>query len=168
MFRRLYFLLPNAALTQAVIDELYQLGVKTKHIHNMSHEGMPMPFLPKATEKQKHDGIHNIENFLWMTNIALFFIAFAVLIYSVMTGEVFISLVCLAVMVVAFISGDFFALYIPHIHLSEFKHAISHNEILLMVDIPKSQVLKIESCVHRHHPAAIEGGSSWGLQFMGL
>jgi hypothetical protein len=168
MFRRLYFLFPNAALTQAAVDELYQLGIKPRRIHAMSHEGMSMPFLLQATDKQKHDDVHHIEDFLWLTNIILFFVAFAVFIYSAAAGELFFTIVCLSIMLVTFIAGDFFALYIPHIHLSEFKHAINHNEILLMVDMPKSQVLKIESCIHRHHPAAIEGGSSWSLQYMGL
>ena len=168
MLRRLYFLLPNAALTQKVIDELHQLGVQTRRIHAMSHEGMSMPFLPQATENQKNDEARFIEDSLWKANIAFFFIAFAVLIYSVILGAVFYSLVCLSVMIVTFIFGDFFVLNIPHIHLSEFKHAINHNEILLTVDVPKFRMHEIEDSIHRHNPAAIEGGSSWSMQYMGL
>ena len=127
-----------------------------------------MPFLPKATKEQIHDNAHLIEDVLWKANLTLFFVALAVFVYSVLTGSMFYAVTCLAVMTVSFISGDFFAMYIPHIKLNEFKHAIKHNEILLMVDIPKKRVAEIEDCIHRHHPAAIEGGSSWSLHFMGL
>jgi len=168
MFRRLYFLLPNAELTQRVINELHPLGIPQRNIHTLSHEGMPMPSLPRATKEQIHDDVHLIEDILWKANLALFFVALAVFVFSVLTGSLFFSMICLAVMVVTFITGDFFALYIPHINLNEFKHAINHNEILLMIDVPKKRVAEIEDCIHRHHPAAIEGGSSWSFQFMGL
>ena len=168
MFRRLYFLLPNAALTQKVIDELHQLKIPTRHIHTMSHEGMSMPFLPQATDKQKHDDIFLIENILWISNIVLFFIAFVVFIYSVVTAATFYGFISLAVMLVTFVSGDIFVLKIPHIHLNEFQHAINHNEILLTVDVPKARLLEIENHVHRRNPAVIEGGSSWSFQYMGL
>ena len=168
MFRRLYFLLPNAELAQRVINELHPLGVLNRDIHAVSHEGMPMPFLPVATENQIEDKAHLIEDVLWKANLLLFFVALVAFIYSVSSGFWFYSGICLLVMLVAFIAGDLFALNIPHIKMNEFQHAIKHNEILLMVDVPKSRVAEIEDRIHRHHPAAYEGGSSWSLQIMGL
>ena len=168
MFRRLYFLLPNAELSQKVIDELYLLGVRKRKIHAVSHEGMSMPFLPRATKEQIHDDAHLLEDILWRANLLLFFVALVVFIYSALFGILFYALISLSIMLVSFLSGDFFAMYVPHIQMNEFKHAINHNEILLMVDVPKKRIAEIEDCIHRHHPAAIEGGSSWSLQLMGL
>ena len=168
MFRRLYFLLPSVNLSQQVVNELHALGIQDRYIHALSHQGMPMQFLPVATEEHKKDLAQHVENFIWKANIILFFVSMATLIYSVVAGSLLYSIISLSIMLMSFIAGDFYARYIPHAHISDFKNAIQHNEILIMVDVPKYRVAEIENCVHKHHPAAIEGGSSLSLQYIGL
>ena len=53
-------------------------------------------------------------------------------------------------------------------HLDEFRDAMAHGEILLMVDVPEQQVADIENLVHHHHPEATVGGVSWGTPAFGL
>lgn len=168
MFRRMYYLLPNADLTQKVVADLYNLGVKRRHIHALSNGHEPVSFLAEASPYQKQDSIHLLEDFLWRANIALFFVALVIAVYCLIEGLLFLSFISLSVSILTFFMGDFFVLNVPHVHQSEFQHAINHNEILLMVDIKKSKVAEIEDCIHRRHPALIEGGSCWSLQFMGL
>lgn len=49
----------------------------------------------------------------------------------------------------------------PTIHLSGFHAAFRHDEILLMVDVPKDQVALIEQILHNKNPSASEEGISW-------
>lgn len=52
---------------------------------------------------------------------------------------------------------------VPDTHLDEFRGALSHSEVLLMVDVPKPRVAEIEKLVGRRHPETIPGGTSWTL-----
>lgn len=163
MFRRLYFLLPNAKLTQNVVDELYQNGINKNKIHTLSHKSMSMGLLPQAEKEQTEDKAQWLENIVWNTNLIIFFIASAAFIYGLYSGGISLSVFSFIIMMFTFAMGDYFALFIPRIHLNEFKDAVSHNEILLMVDVPERNVAEVESRIHKHHPAAIEGGSSWAI-----
>ena len=74
MFRRLYFLLPNEELANQVIPELIDSGIKKKNIHaivrNASHSS-----LPPANKWQRMDLSHIIEDFVWQSNLVIFFLA---------------------------------------------------------------------------------------------
>jgi len=168
MFRRLYFLLPNALLTQDVVDELRQSGISKQYINACSHEDMPMGRLPQAGKEKIENKAQWLENVLWNSNLILFFVAFSVFIFGIYSGEISLSVISFIIMMFTFGIGDYFALFIPRIHINEFEHAISHNEILLMVDVPEKNVAEIESFVHKRHPAVIEGGSSWAVEALGL
>ncbi len=164
MFRRLHFLLPNAKLAQNVVEELLKLGVASKNIHTHAKESLPTGSLRPATDNQKHDRAKRLEKLFWNSNLAMFFILLFLMIVSLANSYFLLAIGCLAVMTVNFAIGNFFAAHIPHIHMDEFKHALSHNELLLMVDVKDDQVYEIEKTIHRHHPAAVEGGSSWTLK----
>ena len=62
----------------------------------------------------------------------------------------------------------FFARYIPHVHLYQFADALSHNELMLMVDVDNEKLAMVENNIHRHHPAVIEGGSCWTINGMNI
>ena len=66
-------------------------------------------------------------------------------------------------MLTTFLAGLEFTTHIPNVHVSEFSDAIHHREILLMVDVPVSQVARVEELVHRHHPEAVTGGVGWQI-----
>ncbi len=168
MFRRLNFLLPNAKLAQKVVNELLQLGVKDKNIHTYAEHNLPIDSLNPATKNQAHDEAQKIENIFWSGNLFLFFIFLAVFVIALISGEYILSLLALGVMVLTFSVGDFFSRHIPRTHLNNFKHALSHNELLLMVDVPNEKAGMIEDRIHRHHPAAFEGGSSWAFKNIDL
>jgi hypothetical protein len=109
-----------------------------------------------------------IENIIWKSNLVLFFIFLALCIYALVTAHYIAALLCIAIMAVSFSIGNFFAKYIPHVHLYQFASALSHNEILLMVDIDNEKLATIEDKIHRHHPAAIDGGSCWTIKGMDI
>ena len=57
---------------------------------------------------------------------------------------------------------------VPDVHLTEFTDALSHGEVLLMVDVPVDRVAEIEKAVHHRHPEAVVGGVSWAVDAFGI
>lgn len=90
------------------------------------------------------------------------------LIAALASGETLWSVIALAVMLITFIAGERFAVYLPDVNLAEFSDALSHGEILLMVDVPKKRVAELERFVHHKHPDAIIGGVSWAIGAFGV
>jgi len=164
MFRRLNFLLPNARLAQKVANELTDLGVSDKNIHTYAEHNLSTGSLNPATKNQANDEAQLIEDIFWKGNLTLFFVFLVISIIAITTQQYFLALMSLAVMIISFVRGNFFVKHIPHTHLGEFKRALNHNELLMMADVPDEKAGFIENIIHRHHPAAIEGGSSWTLK----
>jgi hypothetical protein len=73
------------------------------------------------------------------------------------------SAVALFIMLATFIAGEQFVVHVPNVHLTEFTDALSHGEILLMVDVPKNRVAEIEHFVHHRYPEAVVGGVGWSI-----
>lgn len=46
--------------------------------------------------------------------------------------------------------------------------ALSHDNALLMVDVPKARVAEIEALLGRRHPEAMAGGASWTIEALGI
>jgi DNA-directed RNA polymerase specialized sigma subunit len=57
---------------------------------------------------------------------------------------------------------------VPDVHLTEFTHALSHGEILLMIDVSASRVARIEKHIHQKYTDAYGGGVSWTVDALGL
>lgn len=168
MLIRLYFLLPDANLARKVVNELSENDVPPSHIHAHCQTPALLSNLPRASLRQQHDVLHTVENLLWRAVLLLFAIALAVFIATLVSGINLWTLASLVVMAICFVSGNFFASYIPNVHLDEFADALAHNEVLLMVDVEQQQVATIELLVEQHHPAAVAGGSSWTLHLAGI
>lgn len=79
-----------------------------------------------------------------------------------------LAMIAVTVMAVTCFSAAFYAMRVPETSLAEFRGALSHDEILLMVDVPRSQVAEIEDLIRHRHPSAQAGGSSWTLDMFGL
>ena len=60
----------------------------------------------------------------------------------------------LGMMLASFLAGLRFT-RLPNVHLDEFRDALSHGEILLMVDVPKKEVDEIRDIILEHHPEAL-------------
>jgi hypothetical protein len=106
------------------------------------------------------DPRHRLERWFWNGNLALFFLALALFIYGLWASGATWSMVGAAVMAVTLAIGLVF-LTLPDTHLEAFRSALSHGEVLVMVDIPKARVGEVETRVRRHHPEATLGGVGW-------
>ena len=114
------------------------------------------------------DIAQQIENFVWNSNLALFFVALISFILFLFLEINLAAITSIIIMAITFIMGDIFALFVPRIHLDEFEHALNHGEVLLMIDTLKKNSAEIEDKITRYHPAAIAGGSCWTINAMGI
>jgi hypothetical protein len=165
MYLRLYFLLPDEDHARAAINTLKGAGISDRKIrahkrnkHQVGH----------VSTWQRLDPAERFERIAWRVDLALFFIALLMFCIALWQASVTMIVLSLLVMTVSFLLGNFFAEYVPRVHLREFEHALSHGEVLLAVDVRNDHVAKVETVIHREHPAAIAGGSSWTIQSLGI
>ncbi len=168
MYRRLYFLFPDAPQTRRTVEELVQAGVTRNRMHAIAREDVDLSDLPSATPQQKRDTAWRLEQLFWGGNLAVFFMALAALLVTWYWGFSLWSLVFIGIMVATFVLGERFATEMPNVHLDEFRGALQHGEVLLMVDVPRWRVAEIEDRVHRRHPEATVGGVGWTIQALGI
>ena len=167
MLRRLYFLFPDPSKATVVIDELGRHGVSPRRMHVLSRSTGDLGDLPPVGVHQGRDRARQLETLLWDGNLALFFLALALLLVALYVDWPLVAVVMAAAMAVTFLLG-LRATWLPDVHLDEFRDALAHGEVLLMVDVPKTRVAEIEDHVHRHHPEAAVGGVGWSLEGLEL
>ncbi|MFV2004651.1 MAG: hypothetical protein ACC650_05555 [Gammaproteobacteria bacterium] len=167
MLRRLFFLFPNEEQAQRVVDQLIDINISKRRIHAIA-PGKKLWTLPGATKRQQNDTAFRAQSILWNFNLLLFALATIVFLITLITGDLFWIIAALAIMLVTFFAGEQFVVRVPDVHLTEFTDALSHGEILLMVDVPASRVAEIENFVHRRHPEAVVGGVGWSMDAFGI
>jgi hypothetical protein len=168
MKRRLYFLLPDKAHALSVVDELTRERIGIENMHALGSQGTQLEGLPSTSLRQYNDTASHLENFLWNANLLSFVVALGIfIILLITTGWSLWLLVPAAIMMANFLAGLRFT-RLPNTHLDEFRDALAHGEILLMVDVPEQRVADIENQVHQHHPEATVGGVGWGTPAFGL
>ena len=167
MLRRLFFLFPDELHAQRVVNQLYTLNVPKRRIHAIARN-VELKSLPQATQRQKNGTASRIERFMWRLNLIVFVLAFIALVALIVVGEFIWAIISLAIMVATFIAGEQFVVHVPNVHLTEFIEALSHGEILLIIDVPSSQVDDIESFMRHKYPEAVVGGVSWSTDAFGL
>ena len=168
MDRRLYFLIPDRQHALAVVDELVEHGIKHEQMHALADKRTRLDGLPRASLRQNNDSAQRVEKIFWNANLACFALALiSLIVLPVLYGLGWWLLIPVAVMVANFMIGLHFT-NLPNTHLGEFRDALAHGEILLMVDVPESQVAEVENDIHHHHPEATVGGVGWSTQAFGL
>lgn len=164
MTRRLYFLLPDVDHARQVLNHVVQNGVTLSHIHIVAHKDVDTGSLPAVTRQQFKHQSDKIEHYLWNGNLILFFLAFVVGLYLIVIESPVMAAGTFIVMVLTYLGGKYFVEKIPNTHISNFQSAISHGEVLLIVDLPKSHVNSIANIIKRQHPEAVPGGVGWTIQ----
>ncbi|MEA3291518.1 MAG: hypothetical protein U9Q71_04340, partial [Pseudomonadota bacterium] len=147
MSRRLYYLFPDVDHARNVVGELQQAGVNKSHVHAIAKPGIDISSLPPATVQQKSDRVWFIDRLFWNGNLAVFGMALFAFLVSLYWGFSIWSGLAVLVMFVTFVAGAQFAVKVPHVHLREVRSALSHGEILLMVDVSGKQVSEVNDLV---------------------
>ena len=168
MKRRLYFLFPYPSQVRRVVQELNDAGIDSKSMHTVARDEALLEDLPKATLRQRSDAVWRLEWISWNTNLLIFVVALLGLLVSLAYNFMGWAIACVIVMAVTFSLGEWFTSHVPNVHLAEFADALSHREILLMVDVPVWRVREVEEFVHKHHPEAAIGGVGWTIERLGI
>jgi hypothetical protein len=160
MNRRLYFLFPDVAHAQRAVGELKDLGIDPAQLHALARPDRPLDPLPAATPAQRQDRAARLERLAWTGNLVLFGVALAAFVALGLAGQWALAGLAAFIMLASFYAGYRFT-RLPNVHLQEFREALRHGEVLLMVDVPLARVPEVEERIHRDHPEAAAGGASW-------
>ncbi len=168
MYRRLYFVLPDEFHALQVMRQMEAHGVNRDRIHAIPGHGTTLGQLPPASLRQQQDIAGRIEKILWMTNMVIFFLALIGLIQALASQSIIGSVVAILVVGATLGGGVLFAARVPDTHLGELRGALSHDDIVLMVDVPKTRVHEIGEIVERNHPEVTAGGVGWAVSALGI
>lgn len=161
---RLYYVLPDEETAVRLVADLETWGITLFHIHAVAGHGERLKTLLPATAQQRQDTARKLEQGLWYGNLALFVLAAVGLLAAFSATSTLWAAISLTVMVMTVAAGSTFVLRVPHTHLDEFRSALSHREILLLIDVPKSRKAEIEKLIEHCHPAAVAGGVGWAVE----
>lgn len=156
--RRLYFLLPDVVHVKRVVDELEEAGIPHGHLHVVGGITQDLEGLPEATVWQKSEMLHGIE---WGTALGgtagllggVLAVAFPPAGLVLGGGALLAGSAAAGAGIGAIVSG----LMKSHEHnheLDDYIEEIENGELLLMVDVPRSQVDEISGQILRQHPEA--------------
>jgi hypothetical protein len=168
MYRRLYFLVPGRPHAVSVIKDLSRQGITQEQIHAVADRRTRIDGLPRHSDRQNNDAEGRLEKALWKGNLISFALAFGCLTFLLMSRNLnWWLLLPTSVMAANFIAGLKFS-NISSVHLGEFRDALAHGEILLLVDVPENRVADVERSMHRHHPEAEIGAAGWNSEALGV
>ena len=165
MRRRLYFLFPDVGHAQEAVNELREAHVSDTDMHVLAQRVEDEQVLlsrgvPMATPEQRRDRLHQLEHRLWGYNMTLFFVAAGGAVFSAVMGWGVVAVILALIAIADFVTGAIWA-NVPDTSLAEFTDALSHGDLLLMVDMERQSLCRVESLVTRRHPEAVLGGSTF-------
>ena len=161
MKRRLYYLLPDARHAEKLVEDLDGMAVSKQDMHAVVKDDQSLNGIDDIHSATENDIDYFIEWFLWRVNLVLFFVALIAFVVILVWSPGMWLMLPLVIMIGTFTSGLIFVLRLPNVHLNEFHPALQHGEVLLMIDVPPSEVESMDYRVHRKHPEVITGGVCW-------
>jgi hypothetical protein len=168
MYRRLFFLFPSWKQTRQAVLQLKDMGVSEEDIHALSSDDQLPTDLPQVSDRQKRGLDVWLEKVVWDVNLILFFTALAGFVLALFYASLGWAALALVVMIATFGAGYVFANRIPKVHVTDFRDALSHHEILLSVDVSPRHVAVVNKALHHGHPEVVDGGVGWSLHRFGL
>jgi len=152
--RRLYFLVPDAAIGKAVVNELLLAHVEWRHIHVVAKRGTPLGELPDASFWQKSDVIPAMLRAVPMgggTGILCGLVAVALQPHLVVAGGAVLLASSLAGVGLGVFLGGMVGLNVASTRLKAFEQAIERGELLVIVDVPRDRVDEVTERIHKMH-----------------
>ncbi len=161
--RRLYFLIPDAEITERIVSELLLARIPERQIHIVAkdHELLQDGRLPDAGLLQEPRVVPAIEKGLAAGGAAgllagLVAVTFppaglvlggGALLGATLGGAAFGALV-----------GPMIGIPVPNSRLTQLEEAVETGQFLMIVDVPKKDIESISARVRAHHPqVTIEG-----------
>lgn len=160
--RRLYFLVPDVRVGQAVVDELLLAHIEWKRIHVVARRGTPLEDLPEASALQKSDFIPAMLRAVPIggaTGMLCGLVALALQPHLVVAGGGVLLATSLAGVGLGVYLGGMVGLNVGSTRLKQFEEAIERGELLVIADVPRDQVEAITERIKRAHPRAEPEGT---------
>lgn len=159
--KRIYFLVPDIATTEKIVDDLLLARIEEKHIHVLAKRGTQLEDLPEATLLQKTDFVPAVEQGLAVggsTGLLAGLVAITLPASApVVAGGVLLATTLAGAGIGAWVSG-MVGMSAGNRRVKEFADAIEAGELLVMADVPAERVDEIEACIKNHLPEVeIEG-----------
>jgi len=155
MNRRMYFILPDIECAKTVHNELLLAKIPENHMHVIAKKGTNLTDLPAASLLQTSDVVHGTQNGFVIGGITGLILG-AAAVFIPMTGVEIGGLTVLATAIAgSFIgawSSSMIALDVPNSKLKPFEKDISEGHVLLLAEVPVTEVDKINDLVTKHHP----------------
>jgi len=169
MKRRLYYLLPDTTHSIKLISNLNRRGIKSKHIHAIANKGIDLSELPLSNVRQRKDLDKKIKNWLWDADLILFFLALlSLFLMTIQQVPGWTLIIPISIMAIAIALAHYFVKHIPNVHLDDFCNALKNKEIILMVDIPLTDIWEIQQLIKHNHPEAVTGGVGWTSEALNI
>jgi len=161
MNRRLYYLVPDGSDVENLVNDLEHVAITKQDVHAVAKDELDLENIDDVHTVSENDRDYFLEWFLWRVNLALFFVALIAFIVLLIWNPGIWLILPLVVMLGTFVSGLLFVMRLPNVHLNEFRPALLHGEVLVMVDVPSNEVKRVDQQVHRKHPEVVTGGVCW-------
>lgn len=161
MKRRLYYLLPDAMHAKKLHVDLANMGIPENHVHAIVNDTHSVGDLGDVHTLKETDRDYVLEWMLWRANLLLFGLALLAAVAIAIWMPSSYIWIPLVIMAATFLAGVVFVIRLPAVHWHDFVNAIHHGEILMMVDVPVNKLNDLDHRIHRLHPEAINGGTSW-------
>lgn len=161
MMRRIYFLVPDIAVTKRIVDELLLARIEERHIHVIAKRGTELEDLPEASLLQKSDFIPAVERGLAVGGSAGALAGLVAVALppasTVLAGGVLLASALVGAGVGAW-AGSLIGASTGSSRIKQFEAAIEAGQLLVLADVPKSRVEDIEARIKKHLPQVeIEG-----------
>lgn len=161
MLRRIFYLVPNPRQVEQLRQDLNAAAIAAPQIHAVTRDKTVVTGVADCHTMDETDRDELLEQRLWRINLLVFFLALGVAIgMALWSPSVWIWLP-LCIMAGSFGMGAYFTLRIPNLHWRELLPALKHGEVVLMVDVPATQLIYVEKLVHRRYPEVVTAGVSW-------
>ena len=159
--RRIYFLVPDIAMTKRIVDELLLARIEERHIHVIAKRGTELEDIPEASLVQKSDFIPAVERGLAVggsVGALAGLVAVALPPAStVIAGGILLGSALAGAGVGAW-AGALIGVSTPNSRIKQFEEAIEAGQLLVLADVPKGRVDEIETRIREHLPKVdIEG-----------
>jgi hypothetical protein len=154
--RRIYFLVPNIEITKKIVDDLLLARVEEHHIHVLAKRGTPLEELPEASFLQKTDFFPALEQGVALggaTGLLAGLVALFLPTGLVLGGGAVFA-ITLAGAGVGGLMSSMVGSSIGSRRIEQFQEAMEKGEFLVMIDVSRDCVEKIEDIVKKHHPEA--------------
>lgn len=159
--RRIYFLVPDIAITKRIVDELLLARIEERHIHVVAKRGTELEDLPEANLLQRTDFIPAVERGLALGGSAGALAGLVALALppasTVIAGGVLLASALAGAGVGAW-AGGLIGVSTASSRIKQFEAAIEASQLLVLADVPKGRIKDIEARIKAHLPTVeIEG-----------